>query len=179
MLRVLGCAPLSVLRTGGCCSGLARLSIHLLRHIGVRAHQVTLYHRNGHAQHALIELVFPYETQVVDHLYGLSFVSADGLPLGAADLRRGASPQFLSVPFSKSQSYPDFEYFRFDYPNTKTANWSSSRSRSLIYTLLHNIIGDRAALFRQPFWLESPQLTVAIMLLLLSVFLDVLFLAFL
>src|SRR5437899_7111400 len=44
---ILGGTPVSILRRGGCCSGLSRLYITGLGTLGIKAAQVTLYHASG------------------------------------------------------------------------------------------------------------------------------------
>ena len=68
----LGATPSAVLRQGGCCSGLSRLMILMLAELGIRARQITFYHREGHAQHCLVEARLADGPLIADPSYGIS-----------------------------------------------------------------------------------------------------------
>src|SRR5437899_8000537 len=72
-LDILGGTPVSILRRGGCCSGLSRLYITGLGMLGIKAAQVTLYHVAGQAQHCLAEVSLGEQRVLVDPLYGFYY----------------------------------------------------------------------------------------------------------
>ncbi len=160
LLASLGATPVSVLRTGGCCSGSARLLICMLKSVGIRATQITLYHTSGDAVHALVEATCQDGTIVLDPTYGFSFHDEQGQPIGLERLRGGARPHFQSFSDSNRPAYPDDPYYDFDYASSRTANWTKSRSRQSIYRLANTFWHGGIDTLRQPAWSEWPQLVL-------------------
>jgi hypothetical protein len=156
-LRPLGGTPLSVLRRGGCCSGTSRLYIVCLDLLGIRAAQVTLYLVNGQAQHCLVEIVLPTVRMLVDPTYGFSFHSPSGQPLGIEDLRAGTIPRFFPLPGSSRSAYPDNDYYRFSFADTRTANWTKTMVRRAVYRTLRRVGGEWIDRRRLHPLLEWPQ----------------------
>src|SRR5262245_10833772 len=159
-LRPLGGTPLSVLRRGGCCSRISRLYIVCLDLLGIRAAQVTLYLVNGEAQHCLVEVVLPTMRLLVDPTYGFSFHSPSGQPLGLEDLRAGATPKFVPLPGSRMSAYPDNDYYRFSFAETRTANWTKSMARRAVYRALRRAGGEWIDRTRLHPLLEWPQVSL-------------------
>lgn len=157
VLSPIGATPGAVLVRGGCCSGLSRLCIISLSAIGRTAHQVTLYHRAGHAQHCLIEVQLPDGRLVADPLYGFYYTDGAGRSMGMAELQQGAQPHFVPLPFSTNADYPAGPYYDFDYTITKTANWTKSWPRRRAYAALRAVTGGTADRLRVPVLLEWPQ----------------------
>jgi hypothetical protein len=158
VLRPLGGTPLSVLRLGGCCSGISRLYIVCLDLLGIRAAQVTLYHVTGHAQHCMVEVALPNRRLLIDPTYGFEFQSTVGEPLGIKDLRAGAIPRFSSLPGSNTSAYPDDDdYYQFAFAETRTANWTQTTLRRAVYRTLRRMSGDWIDCMRLHPLLEWPQ----------------------
>jgi hypothetical protein len=160
-LAPIGAAPMTVVRDGGCCSGISRLYILALDAIDVSAAQVTLYHKDGHAQHCLVEVTVNETRQVIDPTYGFAFETHDGRPMSLDALQAGNVPRFVPLPQSSATSYPRNEYYAFNYAATKTANWTRSWQRRLAYHALSAwrvISVDR---LRVPAALEWPHLILA------------------
>jgi len=160
-LDILGGSPISILRRGGCCSGLCRLCITGLRTLGIKAAQVTLYHTDGQAQHALVEVSLKEQAAIVDPLYGFYYVDSHGRPMTIETLRRGVKPEYRPLPLSSSVVYPANNYYNVDFSRTKTANWSKTRVRRSAYRILRTLTVGRIDTLRQPLWLEWPQLVLA------------------
>lgn len=158
---LLGATPGSVLRHGGCCSGISRLYIIALRTLGIRAAQVTLYHESGVGRHALVEVRTGTDRWIVDPTYGIHYVDEVGRPLGLAGLRAGVAPRFRPLRAGLRDGYPPDPYYTFDYPRSKTANWTMTLGRRLTYTPLHFLTLGGIDTLRQPGFLEWPQLLVA------------------
>ena len=154
----LGASPATTLRNGGCCSGLTRLNIVCLHSLAYKAWQITLYHSTGTARHCLLEVSFAGRNMLVDPTYGFYYVDEFGRGLGLSELRAGQCPSFASLPGSKDTSYPQNEYYQFDYTNTKTANWTINCIRKALYGILACITRGRIDTLRQPPYLEWPQL---------------------
>lgn len=160
-LAALGATPEQVLRQGGCCSGISRLFILTLRKHGIRAAQITLYHTTGRAQHCLVEVRDGPQQLVIDADYGFSYHAADGSPLSLEQLRRGVTPVFLPLPGSSAASYPPSGYYEFAFENTKTANWTKSTTRRLVYRVVAPATFGRVDTLRLPSAMEWPQLLLA------------------
>jgi hypothetical protein len=158
---LLGATPGDVLRRGGCCSGLSRLYVIALRTLGIKAAQVTLYHESGVARHALVEVRIGTDDWIIDPTYGFHYVDAAGRPLGLAALRAGTPPHFRPLADIGSDGYPRNNYYAFDYPRSKTANWTMTLWRRLTYPPLRLLTYGSIDTFRQPGFLEWPQLLVA------------------
>jgi len=157
-LPVIGASPADVVAGGGCCSGLSRLLILALAEAGTRAFQVTLYHREGHAQHCLVQAWLGEEPLLIDPTYGVVLCGPRGGPLGLADLQAGVLPHIQRLPDVTGAGYPDEPYYDFDYSLTQTANWTRSPPRRLLRATLGVILGNRrAARLEVPAVLEWPQ----------------------
>ena len=119
VLDFLGGTPVSILRRGGCCSGLSRLYITGLGTLGIKAAQVTLYHVVGLSLHALVEVSLGEQRVVVDPTYGFYYVDSRGGHISLDALRRGAKPQYRRLPNSSNESYPANDYYNWDFSVTK------------------------------------------------------------
>lgn len=161
VLPLLGATPGDVLRRGGCCSGLARLTVIALRALGIRADPVTLYHESGVARHALVEVRIGTDRWILDPTYGFHYVDEAGRPLGLAALRAGTVPRFRPFGPGGNEGYPRNNYHAFDYRLSKTANWTMTLGRRLSYLPLRALTRGSIDVFRQPGFLEWPQLVVA------------------
>lgn len=158
---LLGATPGDVLRRGGCCSGLSRLYVIALRTLGIKAAQITLYHQSGVARHALVEVRLGTDRWIIDPTYGFHYVDGGGRPLGLAALRAGKTPHFRPLIENGSDEYPRNHYYAFDYPRSKTANWTMTLGRRLTYPPLRVLTAGWIDTVRQPGFLEWPQLVVA------------------
>ena len=156
-----GATPTAVLRSGGCCSGLARLYILGLDALGIKASQITLYHVSGCAQHCAVEVMLGDNYMIVDPQYGLYYTDGDGAPLGLEGLQACRPPKLNTLPLSDATAYPPYPYYHFNYENTKTANWTRSAPRRAAYRILHTVSGGRIDRCRLPVILEWPQILVA------------------
>ena len=161
VFHLFGATPTAVLRSGGCCSGLARLYILGLDALGIKAAQITLYHVSGCAQHCAVEVILGDDYMIVDPLYGLYYTDGDGAPLGLEGLQAGRHPRLNTLPLSHATAYPPYPYYDFNYENTKTANWTRSAPRRAAYRILHTVSGGRIDRYRLPVILEWPQILVA------------------
>lgn len=162
VLDILGGTPLSILRSGGCCSGLSRLYITGLGTLGIKAAQVALYHANGQAQHALAEVSLGEEQRmVIDPLYGFYYVDHHGGPMTIEALRHGIKPHYRPLPGSSEESYPANDYYNFDFSCTKTTNWTKTPVRRFAYRILRGLTAGKIDTMRQPLWMEWPQLVFA------------------
>jgi hypothetical protein len=153
----LGATPSAVLRFGDCCSGRARLLILGLNELGIRAHQITLYHRAGHAQHCLVEAQLDDRRVIVDPTYGVYFEGPEGEPISLRELRQGITPTSVPLFDDGSCGYPANEYYDFDFSASKTANWTKSRVRAVSYAVLHKLTGGAVDRLEVPPLLEWPQ----------------------
>jgi transglutaminase superfamily protein len=157
-LAVIGASPSAVMRHGACCSGIARLYILALDSLGIPAAQVTLYHASGEAQHCLVEVVVDGVGQLIDPTYGVAFESRDARPLSLADVQAGQQPCLISIRDGGQSGYPPNDYYRFDYAQTKTANWTRAWPRRSAYAVLRHVMDiDR---LRVPVALEWPHVIV-------------------
>ena len=159
LLEPLGASPGAIMKAGGCCSGKSRLLIVCLAELGIRSHQVTFYHKDGHAQHCLVEVHLPTERFILDPTYGMYLGDDASCGLSLIDLQRCAIP--ISIPFTSRADwgYPDHGdgYYDFDYAATKTANWTCSALRRAAYTVLHKLSRGAVDRLMVPAWLEWPQ----------------------
>lgn len=161
-LAVIGASPSAVMRYGACCSGIARLYILALDSLDIPATQVALYHASGKAQHCLVEVIVNGASQLVDPTYGVAFESGDARPLGLADVQAGHQPCIVSIRDGRVSGYPANEYYRFDYRQTKTANWTRTWQRRSAYAVLRRLVDvDRLPM---PVALEWPHVIVGAML---------------
>jgi hypothetical protein len=169
-LDIIGGTPISILRRGGCCSGLTRVYVTGLGTLGIKAAQVSLYHATGKSQHALAEVSLGAHHVIVDPTYGFYYVDGHGTPIGLAELRQGIKPEYRKLPHSErrpprglrtSESYPANDYYNFDFSCTKTANWTKTVVRRSAYRLLRVLTRGRIDTLRQPLWMEWPQIIVA------------------
>ena len=157
-LAVIGASPSAVLRHGACCSGIARLYILALDALGISATQVALYHASGKAQHCLVEVIIDGDRQLIDPTYGVAFESGDSQPLGLTDVQAGREPRLVSIRDGGAGGYPPNEYYRFDYTQTKTANWTRTWQRRSVYAVLRRLVDvDRLPM---PVALEWPHVIV-------------------
>jgi hypothetical protein len=176
-LAPIGATPSAVFQRGGCCSGISRLCILALDAIGVEASQIALYHVSGVAQHCLVEISVNGVDQVIDPTYGLAFERADGAPASLADLQAGVGPRFAPLPGCSTAAYPANPYYAFDYPNTKTANWTKSALRRFTYAGLSRFPLLEIDRFRLPILLEWPQIILACAIAATMLGIDVVFAA--
>ncbi len=174
----IGASPVAVLQRGGCCSGLSRLYILCLDALGIRAAQLTLYHRSGEARHCLVELVVGKQRMLVDPLYGFQFRDFLGNPIGLDDLRAGSVPRFIPLPYSTAAAYPGNPYYDFEYRNSKTANRTKSTARRSVDRTLKLASGESVDRRRLPPRFEWPQVILAAGLMLSIAFYDFILVAF-
>jgi hypothetical protein len=169
-LDILGGTPVSILRRGGCCSGVTRLYITGLSMLGIKAAQVTLYHADGTARHALAEVSLGEKRVLVDPTYGFYYVDLHGKQIGLDEVRQGVKPEYRRLPHSQhrrprgdrtDESYPANDYYNFDFLRTKTANWTKTWPRRSAYRVLRVLTASRVDILRQPLWMEWPQVVVA------------------
>lgn len=161
-LDFLGGTPVSILRRGGCCSGLSRLYITGLGTLGIKAAQVTLYHVAGLSLHALVEVSLGEQHVVVDPTYGFYYVDSRGGHISLDALRRGVKPQYRRLPQSSDENYPANDYYNWDFLCTKTANWTKTWIRRSAYRILKVLTVGRIDILRQSLWMEWPQIIVAV-----------------
>lgn len=169
-LPAIGASPADVVRAGGCCSGRSRLLILALAQCGTRAFQVTLYHREGQAQHCLVQAWVGDRPLLVDPSYGVVLRGPHGRTLGVADLQAGIRPESEPLPDVEGAGYPRYSYYDFDYTRTQTANWTMSHARRFARAVLGAVFGDRRiAQFQMPAFLEWPQHLAAVAALMVLV----------
>lgn len=158
----IGASVGAILREGACCSGLSRLTILSLAELRIPARQITFYHRNGEAQHCLVEARTGEGPVLVDPSYGIALVGSDGAAIGVDDLRRGTRPTEVALVTGARCGYPHNSYYDFDYRATRTANWTATVPRRLAYRL--GSLVNRAAVddLSVPPALEWPQ-TLAVL----------------
>lgn len=157
LFAAFGASPGAILRGGACCSGKTRLLILSLAEIGIRAHQITFYHKEGHAQHCLAEVHLDNERFIVDPLYGVSLTDSDGRGVSLKDLQRGVQPQQVPFTVRTDWGYPLEPYYDFDYSASKTANWTRSSLRRAAYLILHRASRGAVDHLMVPVWFEWPQ----------------------
>ena len=166
LFALLGATPSAVLRFGDCCSGRARLLILALHELGIRAYQITLYHRAGHAQHCLVEACLDDGRMIVDPTYGVFYEGPNGEPVTLKELQKGITPKYVPLLDDHACGYPANDYYDFDFRLSKTANWTKSRLHNFAYALLHKLTGGGIDHLEVPAVLEWPQhLFIALALL--------------
>jgi hypothetical protein len=170
LISSLGATPASILRMGGCCSGITRLTIVSLDALGFKAGSITVCPASGEARHCLLEVSLPKHNLLIDPTYGFYYVNELGRAIELSDLQSGTRPAFVSLPGSNKNGYPSGSYYDFDYCKTKTANWTHSRVRQAVYRVLFFMTGGAIDRLKQPPVLEWPQIVLAtsITVLLLS-----------
>lgn len=168
----LGGAPMRILERGGCCSGIHRLYITALDAIGIRAAQITLYHRHGHAQHCLTEVRLDGGQQIIDVDYGVRYHDGDRHSFGLEELRGGIAPRIEPFANSERAGYPNDAYYDFNFRQTRTANWTKSAMRRIAYSGLSRLTRGKVDRFFLPPILEWPHTLVAILLLLIVLILQ-------
>ena len=153
-----GATPGDVVTRGGCCSGRARVLILALEELRIPAFQVTLYHRDGHAQHCLVQAEVGSEPLLLDPTYGIMLAGPDGSGIGVWHLLDGVTPREEPLPDVTQAGYPANAYYDFDYRLTQTANWTMSRVRRAARALLGVTLGERRVRqLRVPTVFEWPQ----------------------
>jgi hypothetical protein len=157
MFAALGATPSAVLRHGACCSGLSRVMILILAELGIRARQITLYHRDGHAQHCLVEASLAEGPLIVDPSYGISLVGPTDASLGLKGLQGGVPPRQAPLVADATCGYPVNDYYDFDYRLSKTANWTKTPLRRFVYRALSLLDRSGVDSLEVPTVLEWPQ----------------------
>jgi len=153
----LGATPSAVIRLGGCCSGHARLFILALAELEIRAYQITLYHRDGNAQHCLVEACLDGGRLIVDPTYGIYYATANGDPIALRDLQAGSLPVFVPLISDRACGYPANSYYDFDFRASRTANWTKTVVRRIAYSALHRLTNGAVDRLEVPAVLEWPQ----------------------
>ncbi len=153
----LGATPSAVIQFGGCCSDRSRLLILALAELKIRAYQITLYHRAGHAQHCLVEADLGAERFIADPSYGFYYADPSGRSISLTDLRLGKQPIYKPFPEGETCGYPTNAYYDFDFRASRTANWTKTRVRRLAYRVLRSLSGSAVDRLEVPALLEWPQ----------------------
>jgi len=164
VLAPLGATASALIERGGCCSGISRLYILCLSQLDIRAHQITLYHRTGRAQHCLVEVRLPDGPLIADPVYGFYFTDERGGPIDLDRLQTGATPRFAALPHSDRTAYPPHEYYEFVFTNSKTVNWTKSWCRRQAYRVLTAVTRGGIDRLRVPAILEWPQVLLGTIL---------------
>jgi hypothetical protein len=175
LLAPLGASPVTVLRKGGCCSGLHRLYITALDTLGIRSAQVTVLRRvNPEHAHCFVQVRAGGSSYLIDVDYGVWFHDERGMPLGLSDLQRGVTPviepfasgvaRYVGSAHTRPPGFPDRDYYRFDYELTRTANWAEGPVKRLAYFVLKPLTGGRIDRLLLPPALEWPELLLAVAL---------------
>jgi hypothetical protein len=173
VLAPLGASPITVLKRGGCCSGLHRLFITCLDSIGIRAAQITVFRRaNPAAAHCLAQVTADGVNILIDVDYGVWLRQPDGRPIDLVGLRSGLKP--IIEPFvldrkasyadstrTRSAGYPDRDYYRFDYELTRTANWAETPMKRALYRVLCRLTAGHVDCLLLPPILEWPEVLLA------------------
>jgi hypothetical protein len=173
LLAPLGASPPDVLRKSGCCSGIHRLYITCLDAIGVRAAQISVY--SAVSVHCLVQAVIEGERVIIDADYGVWYKHPRGGAISLQDLRAGVVPivepfvldqvaSYTDSPRTRSAGYPDTAYYRFDFSQTRTANWTRSVFRRVIYAALHRLTKGRVDCLLLPPILEWPEILLTLLL---------------
>lgn len=157
LFAAFGASPGAVLKAGGCCSGKTRLLILSLAELGIRAYQITLYHKDGHAQHCLAEVEVDNAAFLVDPRYGITLTDNEGRGVSLHDLQHGVQPKQLPFTARTDWGYPVDPYYDFDYSASKTANWTRSSLRRAAYLILHRATRGAVDHLIVPAWFEWPQ----------------------
>jgi hypothetical protein len=173
LLASLGASPTTILREGGCCSGVHRLFITSLDTLGIRAAQITVYRREDPAAaHCLAQVTADSENLLIDVDYGVWLRRADGAPIDLAGLRSGLVPAIepfvldreapqMNSARTRAAGYPDRDYYRFDYGLTRTANWALSPLKRATYAVLHALTRGRVDFLLLPPIFEWPEVLLA------------------
>jgi hypothetical protein len=173
LLAPLGGSPTTILKKGGCCSGVHRVFITSLDTLGIRAAQVTVYRRaDPAAAHCLAQVSVDGANILIDADYGVWLRHPDGGPIDLAGLRLGLTPAivpfvldrqagYADSPRTRSAGYPDREYYRFDYSLSRTANWAETRLKRALYAVLRPITRGRVDCLLLPAILEWPEVLLA------------------
>ena len=161
IFSALGKSPASILRMGGCCSDITRLTIVSLNALGFKAGSITVCTPLGEARHCLVEVSLGKHNVLLDATYGVYYVDELGRGLGLSHIQSGARPSFASLPHSNKRGYPSGSYYEFDYRQSKTANWTQSRVRKAVYRVLVFVTKGTIDRVKQPAALEWPQLVLA------------------
>lgn len=176
LLAPLGPSPVTVLKEGGCCSGVNRLFITCLDTMGIRAGQITVYRRADPAHaHCLAQVAVDTAILLIDVDYGVWLCRPDGAPLDLAGLRSGVTPTiepfvldreapYANSPRTRPAGYPDREYYRFDYILTRNANWAETRPRRVFYAVLRPLTRGRVDCVLVPPIFEWPEVLLAAVL---------------
>jgi len=173
LFGALGASPSTILRKGGCCSGVHRLFITCLDSIGIRGAQITVFRRAAPAEaHCLVQVSADGANILIDVDYGVWLRRPDGRPIDLLGLRSGVTP--VIEPFvldrtasyadgqrSRPAGYPDREYYLFDYELTRTANWAETWMRRALYPLLYRLTAGRVDCLLLPPICEWPEVLVA------------------
>jgi hypothetical protein len=173
LLGTLGASPSTILKKGGCCSGVHRLFITCLDCIGIRAAQITVFRRaDPAAAHCLVQVIADSANILIDVDYGVWLRQPDGRPIDLSGLRAGQPP--VIEPFvrdrtasyadgqrTRAAGYPQREYYLFDYELTRTANWAETWVRRALYPLLHRLTAGRVDCLLLPPICEWPEVLLA------------------
>ncbi len=172
-LAPLGGSPTTILKRGGCCSGVQRLFITALDAIGIPAAQITVYRLADPAEaHCLAQVRAEGENLIIDADYGVWLRRPDGGPIDLAGLRAGLPPTiepfvldrvapYANSPRTRPAGYPDRDYYRFDYGVTRTANWAETRLKRAAYAFLYRLTRGRVDYLLLPPILEWPEVLLA------------------
>jgi hypothetical protein len=173
LLAPLGASPPSVLEHGGCCSGIHRLFITALDTLGIQSAQLTLYRRvEGVAGHCIAQVEVDSEKIIIDVDYGVWFRHPNGGSISLEELRAGVPPLIEPFVFDKKAhaaddsevreaGYPPCPYFDFDYRLTRTANWTMSLLRRVVYPVLAVLTRGRVDVFLLAPVFEWPEVLLA------------------
>jgi hypothetical protein len=131
--------------------------ILMLAELGIRARQITLYHRKGYAQHCLIEADLAGGPLIVDPAYGISLVGPTDAPFGLKQLQEGIAPRPCALVAGEQCGYPADDYYDFDYRLSKTANWTKNPLRRVVYYALSLLLPRGVDSLAVPTLLEWPQ----------------------
>lgn len=176
VFRPFGGSPLAIWREGGCCSGIHRFFITCLDALGIRAAQVTLYHRSGPWCHCLAQVRVDGRPMLIDVDYGVLYLDSAGEPIGLADLRAGSRPiitvfaEGLLAPLCEGYArdprpgYPPSGYYDFDFEKTRTANWAKSLVRRAVHRILAPVTRGRIDRVLLSPVLEWPHMILAVCL---------------
>jgi hypothetical protein len=173
LLAPIGASPPSVLEHGGCCSGIHRLFITSLDTLGIHSAQLTLYRRVERvAGHCIAQVAVNSEKLIIDVDYGVWLRHPNGNSLSLEELRAGVAPVIEPFVFDKQAraadgsevrdpGYPPCPYFDFDYRLTRTANWTMSLLRRVVYPVLAVLTRGRVDVFLVPPLFEWPEVLLA------------------
>jgi len=129
----------------------------MLAELGIRSYQITLYHRDGHAQHCLVETCLEDGRLIVDPTYGIYFTRPDGNLVSLKEMQSGVPPLFVPVKKDERCGYPSDPYYDFNYGLSKTADWTSTVTRRVAYRILELASSGAVDRLQVPAVLEWPQ----------------------